>query len=157
MPNFQTTRRALLALVASAAALPAFAADPTLLNVSYDVARELYKQFNPAFIAAQKAKGQTVLVNQSHGGSSKQIGAVIGGLAGAAVAANITLTNNGTAPVANGVLAHHPHQSAPGVKPENPGPSTWTRFDRAWPGNPPTVGLAPTTCPRDRWPPWAGL
>lgn len=80
MPNFQTTRRALLALVASAAALPAFAADPTLLNVSYDVARELYKQFNPAFIAAQKAKGQTVLVNQSHGGSSKQIGAVIGGL-----------------------------------------------------------------------------
>ncbi len=80
MPHFQTTRRALLALVASAAALPAFAADPTLLNVSYDVARELYKQFNPAFIAAQKAKGQTVLVNQSHGGSSKQIGAVIGGL-----------------------------------------------------------------------------
>lgn len=80
MPNFQTTRRSLLALVASAAALPAFAADPTLLNVSYDVARELYKQFNPAFIAAQKAKGQTVLVNQSHGGSSKQIGAVIGGL-----------------------------------------------------------------------------
>ena len=80
MPHFQTTRRALLALVASAAALPAFAADPTLLNVSYDVARELYKQFNPAFIAAQKAKGQAVLVNQSHGGSSKQIGAVIGGL-----------------------------------------------------------------------------
>lgn len=80
MPDFQTTRRALLALVASAAALPAFAADPTLLNVSYDVARELYKQFNPAFIAAQKAKGQAVLVNQSHGGSSKQIGAVIGGL-----------------------------------------------------------------------------
>jgi sulfate transport system substrate-binding protein len=50
------------------------------LNVSYDVARELYKQINPAFVAAQKAKGQAVTVNQSHGGSSKQIGAVISGL-----------------------------------------------------------------------------
>jgi sulfate transport system substrate-binding protein len=80
MPFFLPTRRALLTLAASAVALPAMASDVTLLNVSYDVARELYKQFNPAFIAAQKAKGQTVLVNQSHGGSSKQIGAVIGGL-----------------------------------------------------------------------------
>lgn len=75
-----TSRRAALALIASAAALPAFAADPVLLNVSYDVARELYKQINPAFVAAQKAKGVAVAVNQSHGGSSKQIGAVIGGL-----------------------------------------------------------------------------
>ncbi len=74
------TRRATLALFAASAALPAMAADPTLLNVSYDVARELYKQINPAFVAAQKAKGVTVTVNQSHGGSSKQIGAVIGGL-----------------------------------------------------------------------------
>ncbi len=80
MPTFLTTRRALLALFASTTALPALAADPTLLNVSYDVARELYKQINPAFIAAQKAKGQAVTVNQSHGGSSKQIGAVISGL-----------------------------------------------------------------------------
>ncbi|WP_422015731.1 sulfate ABC transporter substrate-binding protein [Roseateles sp.] len=80
MPSFLSSRRAALALIASAAALPAFAADPALLNVSYDVARELYKQINPAFVAAQKAKGQAVSVNQSHGGSSKQIGAVIGGL-----------------------------------------------------------------------------
>ncbi|RZL39956.1 MAG: sulfate ABC transporter substrate-binding protein [Rubrivivax sp.] len=83
MPAFLPTRRALVALIAASAALPAvpaFAADATLLNVSYDVARELYKQINPAFVAAQKAKGVTVTVNQSHGGSSKQIGAVIGGL-----------------------------------------------------------------------------
>lgn len=80
MPHFLPTRRALIALLAASASLPVLAADPTLLNVSYDVARELYKQINPAFVAAQKAKGQTVLVNQSHGGSSKQIGAVIGGL-----------------------------------------------------------------------------
>ena len=80
MSFFQPTRRAALALIASATALPALAADPALLNVSYDVARELYKQINPAFVTAQKAKGQAVTINQSHGGSSKQIGAVIGGL-----------------------------------------------------------------------------
>lgn len=80
MPFSLPRRRALLALIASATTLPALAADPALLNVSYDVARELYKQLNPAFVAAQKAKGQAVTVNQSHGGSSKQIGAVIGGL-----------------------------------------------------------------------------
>jgi sulfate transport system substrate-binding protein len=80
MPFSLPRRHALLALIASATALPALAADPALLNVSYDVARELYKQINPAFVAAQKAKGQAVTVNQSHGGSSKQIGAVIGGL-----------------------------------------------------------------------------
>ena len=80
MPHFLPTRRALIALFAASASLPALAADPTLLNVSYDVARELYKQINPAFVAAQKAKGVNVSVNQSHGGSSKQIGAVIGGL-----------------------------------------------------------------------------
>jgi sulfate transport system substrate-binding protein len=79
MSPFQSTRRALVATLALAA-LPAFAADATLLNVSYDVARELYKQLNPAFVAAQKAKGLNVVVNQSHGGSSKQIGAVISGL-----------------------------------------------------------------------------
>jgi sulfate transport system substrate-binding protein len=80
MPSFLLSRRTLVALFAASAALPALASDPALLNVSYDVARELYKQINPAFIAAQKAKGQAVTVNQSHGGSSKQIGAVIGGL-----------------------------------------------------------------------------
>lgn len=80
MPFFLPSRRTVLALIASSAALPVLANDATLLNVSYDVARELYKQINPAFVAAQKAKGQTVVINQSHGGSSKQIGAVIGGL-----------------------------------------------------------------------------
>lgn len=56
-------------------------ADTTLLNVSYDVSRELYKDINPGFIAAWKTKsGETLTLNQSHGGSSKQAGAVIGGL-----------------------------------------------------------------------------
>ena len=56
-------------------------ADTTLLNVSYDVARELYKDINPAFSAAYKASsGDAVTVNQSHGGSSKQALSVVGGL-----------------------------------------------------------------------------
>lgn len=56
-------------------------APQTLLNVSYDVSRELYKEINPAFSAHLKAKtGQTITVNQSHGGSSRQALAVIGGL-----------------------------------------------------------------------------
>ncbi|MFY0080294.1 substrate-binding domain-containing protein, partial [Acinetobacter baumannii] len=43
--------------------------------------RELYKDINPAFIAQWKGKtGETLTLNQSHGGSSKQAGAVIGGL-----------------------------------------------------------------------------
>jgi sulfate transport system substrate-binding protein len=53
----------------------------TLLNVSYDVSRELYKEINPAFAADWKAKtGVQPTINQSHGGSSKQAGAIIGGL-----------------------------------------------------------------------------
>src|SRR5882672_4933831 len=52
-----------------------------LLNVSYDPTRELYQDFNQAFAKYWKAKtGQTVTVEQSHGGSSKQARAVIDGL-----------------------------------------------------------------------------
>ena len=56
-------------------------ADTSLLNVSYDVTRELYKDINPAFAKAWKAKsGEDVTVKQSHGGSSKQARAVADGL-----------------------------------------------------------------------------
>ena len=52
-----------------------------LLNVSYDPTRELYQDFNQAFAKYWKAKtGQTVNVEQSHGGSSKQARGVIDGL-----------------------------------------------------------------------------
>jgi sulfate/thiosulfate transport system substrate-binding protein len=64
-------------------------ADTVLLNVSYDVSRELYKEVNPAFIAGWKAKtGETVSVNQSHGGSSKQALSVIAGLEADVVTVN---------------------------------------------------------------------
>ena len=53
----------------------------SLLNVSYDPTRELYQDFNQAFAKYWKAKtGQTVTIEQSHGGSSKQARAVIDGL-----------------------------------------------------------------------------
>jgi sulfate/thiosulfate-binding protein len=56
-------------------------ADTTLLNVSYDPTRELYKEFNEAFAAKWKADtGETVTIQQSHGGSGKQARAVIDGL-----------------------------------------------------------------------------
>src|SRR5262245_52036396 len=56
-------------------------ADTTLLNVSYDPTRELYNAINEAFIKEWKAKtGETVIIDQSHGGSGKQARAVIDGL-----------------------------------------------------------------------------
>ncbi|NMW17970.1 MAG: sulfate ABC transporter substrate-binding protein [Chlorobiaceae bacterium] len=57
------------------------AGSATLLNVSYDPTRELYQSENNAFIQYwQKKSGQTVVINQSHGGSGKQARAVIDGL-----------------------------------------------------------------------------
>ncbi|NHZ96956.1 sulfate ABC transporter substrate-binding protein [Massilia sp. CCM 8734] len=85
------TRRALLALAAGLAILPlgASAADAQLLNVSYDVARELYKEINPAFIADyKKTSGETVSINMSHGGSSKQARSVSDGLEASVVTMN---------------------------------------------------------------------
>ncbi len=85
-----TTRRQLtqfaahfaLAIGLTGSALLAQAQAPqTLLNVSYDPTRELYAEFNAAFIKQWKAKtGKDVLVKQSHGGSGKQARSVIDGL-----------------------------------------------------------------------------
>ena len=56
-------------------------AETTLLNVSYDPTRELYKDFNEAFAKHWKAEtGEDVTVQQSHGGSGAQARAVIDGL-----------------------------------------------------------------------------
>ncbi len=64
------------------AALPSLAAaDVTLLNVSYDPTREFYEEYNATFAKHWKAKtGETVTINQSHGGSGKQARSVIDGL-----------------------------------------------------------------------------
>src|SRR5437667_8302813 len=61
--------------------LQGLAQQVSLLNVSYDPTRELYQDFNQAFAKYWKSKtGQTVNVEQSHGGSSKQARGVIDGL-----------------------------------------------------------------------------
>ncbi|HEY2926909.1 sulfate ABC transporter substrate-binding protein [Piscinibacter sp.] len=82
---FRSPRRALLAALSATALFGVAglceAAGPALLNVSYDVAREFYKDYNAAFIKHWKAtRGEDISVNQSHGGSSKQARAVIDGL-----------------------------------------------------------------------------
>jgi sulfate transport system substrate-binding protein len=74
-------RTAFVVSVLAAASL-AFAAGPvSLLNVSYDPTRELYKDINDAFIKQWKAKtGTDVTISQSHGGSGTQALAVLDGL-----------------------------------------------------------------------------
>ena len=76
------TRIAAAALSALVLASPAQAQNAnTLLNVSYDIARELYVEINAAFAKQYKAKtGQDVTVNQSHNGSSRQARSILEGL-----------------------------------------------------------------------------
>ncbi len=59
----------------------AVAAEVNILNASYDVSREFYKNYNPLFVKYWKQKtGDDLTINQSHGGSSKQARAVVDGL-----------------------------------------------------------------------------
>ncbi|GAA0711516.1 sulfate ABC transporter substrate-binding protein [Dokdonella soli] len=76
-------RRVLVAIFVFAAfGLAARAqADATLLNVSYDPTRELYRDVDAAFAADWKQRtGESVTIKQSHGGSGKQSRSVIDGL-----------------------------------------------------------------------------
>lgn len=80
-----------LLVMAAALGLSAMAsAQTTLLNVSYDVSREFYKDINAAFVARQQKAGKTVVVNQSHAGSSAQARAVADGLEADVVTFNTT-------------------------------------------------------------------
>jgi sulfate transport system substrate-binding protein len=77
-------RRHVLALALAASAVRGRAAQAevdTILNASYDVARELFAEINPAFAKAWQAKtGKAITIDQSHGGSSRQARAVLEGL-----------------------------------------------------------------------------
>jgi sulfate/thiosulfate transport system substrate-binding protein len=76
-----------LALAASGIA----SAQQTLLNVSYDVAREFYKDVNAAFVPwYKKTSGKDVKIEQAHGGSSAQARAVADGLDADVVTMNTT-------------------------------------------------------------------
>src|SRR6201991_4321391 len=79
--EIEMVRRILPLIAGLLWASSAFAADVTLLNVSYDPTRELYAEFNKAFAAAyQKETGKSVEIKQSHGGSGAQARAVTDGL-----------------------------------------------------------------------------
>ena len=82
MNNIQSfLRRTALAWGLAAAGLVSAQTSAALLNVSYDPTRELYSEFNGAFIKHWKAKtGQDIAVKQSHGGSGKQARSVIDGI-----------------------------------------------------------------------------
>ncbi len=97
--------------------LPAAHADTVLLNVSYDVTRELFKDINPAFAAEwKKTTGETITINQSHGGSSKQARSVADGLEASVVTMN--QANDIDFLAERGVLSadwskRYPHGAAP--------------------------------------------
>ncbi len=71
----------LAAVILTLSAASALAQTTTLLNVSYDPTRELYAEFNQAFAKHWQAQtGQSLTLQQSHGGSGKQARAIIDGL-----------------------------------------------------------------------------
>jgi sulfate transport system substrate-binding protein len=73
--------RLLLSSLAAFVLAGAAHAETTLLNVSYDPTRELYTKYNALFAKHwQETTGETVTINQSHGGSGKQARAVVDGL-----------------------------------------------------------------------------
>ena len=78
--------------IAALIALSGFnAAAQTLLNASYDVAREFYKDYNAAFVVHyKKTTGKDVKIDQAHGGSSAQARAVNDGLDADVVTMNTT-------------------------------------------------------------------
>ncbi len=89
MHDFRLPDRSVLLCLALAVGAVTALADTALLNVSYDVTREFYKDYNPAFAAHWKAlTGETVTINQSHGGSAKQARSVLDGLAADVVTMN---------------------------------------------------------------------
>ena len=115
MFSFKHLARALA--VATWAAASAAQAETTLLNSSYDVSREFYKDYNAAFVQHYKqATGQDIRIDQSHGGSSAQARAVADGLAADVVTMNTTTDVDflaGKGAVAANWRAQFPHDAAP--------------------------------------------
>lgn len=104
--------RFLVVFALCTSAVAALAQD-ILLNASYDVSRELYKDINPAFAASQ---GGNVRISQSHGAASKQVLAVSNGLPADVVTLNQTPDID--ALVARGLVkstwrSEFPHQASP--------------------------------------------
>lgn len=108
-------RQALLAVALTASGWAS--AQTALLNVSYDVSREFYKDLNTAFVAHhKKTTGKDIKVDQSHAGSSAQARAVADGLDADVVTMNTTtdvefLADKGV--VAKDWAKRFPHNAAP--------------------------------------------
>ncbi|RAS69405.1 sulfate transport system substrate-binding protein [Vibrio diazotrophicus] len=78
-----------LAALLIAGSFNASAADQTILNSSYDIARELFASYNPLFAEHWKEKtGKTIEIRQSHGGSSAQARSILQGLSADVVTFN---------------------------------------------------------------------
>ena len=113
---FSTTVKSIVVAAALALGGTALAQDK-LLNVSYDVAREFYKDYNAAFVAHyKKTTGKDVKIDQSHAGSSAQARAVNDGLEADVVTYNTTtdvqfLADNGV--VAKDWATQFPHAASP--------------------------------------------
>jgi sulfate/thiosulfate-binding protein len=99
------------------ASAPVVRAQTEILNASYDVARELFAEINPAFVAHHKASGgEAVAVKQSHAGSSRQARSILEGLKADVVTFNqVTdvqlLADNKF--VASDWTSKYPHNSSP--------------------------------------------
>ena len=121
--------------LAATLALSGLAANAqTLLNASYDVAREFYKDYNAAFIAHyKKTTGKDIKIDQAHGGSSAQARAVNDGLEADVVTMNTTTDVDFLA--STGVVA----KDWPKRFPNNASPTTSTMLFLTRNGNPKNI------------------
>jgi len=106
----------------------------TLLNGSYDVAREFYKDYNAAFVAHyKKTTGKDIKVDQSHGGSSAIARSVADGLEADVVTMNTSTDIDFLAGV--GVVAKDWTKKFP----NNASPTTSTMLFLVRNGNPKSI------------------
>ncbi|MDB5570499.1 MAG: sulfate transporter, periplasmic sulfate-binding protein [Hyphomicrobiales bacterium] len=118
-------RHCVLLLAAGAGGLlfaPLALAQQTILNVSHDPTRELYRDINAAFVSAWKARtGQAVTIRQSHSGSGEQARAVVEGLRADVVtlglAGDIDLIAAQSTLIPSNWQARLPHNSSPYTSP----------------------------------------
>jgi sulfate transport system substrate-binding protein len=130
--NTALLRSAVAALALGAAGLAS--AQTSLLNVSYDVAREFYKDLNVAYAAhVKKTTGKDIRIDQSHAGSSAQARAVADGLEADVVTFNTTTDVDFLAE--RGVVAKDWRQKFP----NNAAPTTSTMLFLVRNGNPKNI------------------
>ena len=125
------TSKLKLALASMALAASGLTSAQTLLNGSYDVAREFYKDYNAAFVAHyKKTTGKDIKIDQSHGGSSAIARSVADGLEADVVTMNTSTDIDFLAGV--GVVAKDWQKKFP----DNASPTTSTMLFLVRNGNP---------------------